>query len=249
MTRAPELRVVPEHEVKAMLARHGVAVPRGTTDLSQIETLQEPLVVKGFGEGVVHKSDLGLVELHLDRSGAAKVAERLLQHPDVDGVLVEEQARPFVELLVGVVNGAFGPMLAVGMGGTQTELLDDVSLRALPVDDTDVREMLGELRSAKVLHGYRGGAPTDVAALIGVVLGVCELADALGDELSELECNPVIAGPHGAIAVDARLILRERLVDAPSPRTDFSELYSTHSVEITGASAKKQKFDKRLLKA
>jgi acyl-CoA synthetase (NDP forming) len=242
------MTVVPEHEVKAMLARHGVPVPRGTTDPARIADLKEPLVVKAYGAGVVHKTDLGLVELHVGRDEVASVAARMLQAPGVDGVLVEEQARPWPELLAGVVNGAFGPVLAVGMGGTQTELLDDVSLRALPVDGSDVREMLGELRSAAVLRGHRGQPPVDVDSLVAVVLGICALAEELGDELSELECNPIIAGPHGAIAVDARLLRREPSAE-PSRRTDFTALFAPRGVAVAGASATKQTFGNRFLEA
>jgi acyl-CoA synthetase (NDP forming) len=242
-------RHLPEHEVKALLARHGVAVPKGTIDLSRIDDLREPLVVKAYGRAIVHKSDRGLVELDVQRADVAKVAARFLQLEGVEGVLVEEQARPWHELLVGVVNGSFGPMLAVGMGGTQTELFDDVALRALPVDAADVRVMLDELRSAKLLHGYRGGPPTDLDALVSVVLGVCSLAEELGDELGELECNPVIAGPSGSIAVDARLTMREASGGGAVPRTDFTRLFAPRGIAVAGASATKQTFGNRFLEA
>jgi acyl-CoA synthetase (NDP forming) len=242
-------RVVPEHEVKAMLARHGVTVPEGTTDLAAVGGLREPLVVKAYGDGLVHKSELGAVELHVTHDTVDAVAARLLALPGARGVLVEEQARPFLELLVGVVNGSFGPMLAVGMGGTQTELLDDVVLRALPVDRDDVRAMTDELRSARLLHGYRGAPAADLDAIIDVVLGICALAGELGDQLAELECNPVIAGPTSAVAVDARLILREQH-DAPHvPNTDFAALFAPRGIAVAGASTTKQTFGNRFIEA
>jgi acyl-CoA synthetase (NDP forming) len=242
-------RVVPEHEVKAMLARHGVAVPKGTTDLAAVGRLREPLVVKAYGDGIVHKSELGAVELHVTHDTVDAVAARLLALPGACGVLVEEQARPFIELLVGVVNGSFGPLLAVGMGGTQTELLDDVVLRALPVDRDDVRAMTDELRSARLLHGYRGAPAADLDAIIDVVLGICALAGELGDQLAELECNPVIAGPTSAIAVDARLIVREQH-DAPrAPTTDFTALFAPRGIAVAGASTTKQTFGNRFIEA
>jgi acyl-CoA synthetase (NDP forming) len=240
---------VPEHEVKAMLARHGVAVPKGTTDLAATGALRAPLVVKAYGAGIVHKSELGAVRLGVTHEQVDAVAKKLLAIPGAAGVLVEEQAAPGRELLVGVVDRGFGPTLALGMGGTLTEIIDDVALRLLPATEDGVIAMLDSLRSRELLTGgYRGASPIDQAALVTTVMGVCALAEELGDTLSELECNPVIATATGALAVDARLVV-EHDRPVPPPTADFTQLFAPRGIAVAGASATKQTFGNRFLEA
>ncbi|HEX7095238.1 MAG TPA: acetate--CoA ligase family protein [Acidimicrobiales bacterium] len=243
-------RFVPEHETKSLLARHGVTVPRGTTDPAATSELREPFAVKAFGPSLVHKSDVGAVRLGVSHAELDKVVADLLAIDGATGVLVEEQAEPGVELLVGIVDRGLGPMLAVGMGGTLTEVIDDVTLRLLPVTADDVRAMLRELRGHVLLRGYRGKEPVDDGALVDLVLRMCALADELGSSLVELECNPVIVTPRGAIAVDARLILDDTAAaDEPAPATDFTALFAPRGVAVAGASATKQTFGNRFLAA
>ncbi len=201
--------VVPEPEVKAMLAARGVRVPSGTTDLSAITALAAPLVVKAFGPTIIHKSDIGAVQLGVAHDDVAAVVAAMGARVDAAGFLVEEQCAPGIELIVGVVDRGYGPMVAVGFGGTLTEVLDDVALRCVPVDHRDALAMLDELRGAAILHGTRGKAGIDRDAVAAVVVAVADLAQSLGEACAELECNPVIAHADGAVAVDARLILRD----------------------------------------
>jgi acyl-CoA synthetase (NDP forming) len=100
-------------------------------------------------------------------------------------------------------------MLAVGLGGVLVELLQDASLRRLPVGPDDVREMLGELRGRAVLDGVRGAEPVDVDALVTAICAVTALASALGDDLLSLEVNPLRADSDGVEALDAVLTWRD----------------------------------------
>jgi acyl-CoA synthetase (NDP forming) len=254
VTDPAQRRFVPEHEAKAMLARHGVTVPVGTTDPAATEALRAPLVVKAFGEGIVHKSELGAVRLGVGDGELPAVIGELRALPGATGTLIEEQAAPGRELLVGVVDHGFGPTLVIGMGGTLTEVLDDVTLRMLPVTADDVVEMFGELRSHALITGpYRGEAAIDRDALVATVLGIAALAAELGDALVELECNPVIATPSGAIAVDARLVVddarRASTGASNGPATDFSRLFAPRGIAVAGASATKQTFGNRFIEA
>jgi acyl-CoA synthetase (NDP forming) len=247
--RARRLRFVPEHEVKALLAQHGVPVPRGTIRRDEVGGLRAPLAVKAYGDGIVHKSELGAVRLGVQPAAVDEIAAQLLAIPGVQGVLVEEQAGPGRELLVGVVDRGFGPMLSIGMGGTLTEIIDDVALRMLPITEDDVAEMRDSLRSHELLTGsYRGETPIDDRALVRVALGLCSLAEELGDALVELECNPVIATRAGAIAVDARLVVED---DRPArtPTADFTRVFAPRGIAVAGASATKQTFGNRFLEA
>jgi acyl-CoA synthetase (NDP forming) len=247
-------RVVPEPEVKAMLAARGVEVPQGTTLVDDLAHLHAPLVVKAYGPTIVHKSDVGAVQLGVAHDEVADVVAAMAARVDAAGFLVEEQCAPGVELIVGVVDRGFGPMVAVGFGGTLTEVLDDVVLRCAPVGHDDALAMLDELRGAAILRGTRGRAGIDRDAVARIVVAAGELATSLGPSCAELECNPVIARPEGAVAVDARLIVREagHLDAAGAPRrtpTDFSPMFSARGIAIAGASATKSTFGNRFLAA
>ncbi|MFC4906361.1 acetate--CoA ligase family protein [Actinomadura gamaensis] len=221
---------VAEHQVKAWISGFGVTVPRGATARTRAEVvaaaggLTPPLVVKAYGPGLLHKSDAGAVRLGLDsaESAAEAAAEMLLTLDDkgiaADGLLVEEQAEPGVELIVGAVRDpAFGPVLMVGLGGVWTEALRDTALRLAPITEDDAHAMLSELRGSALLDGYRGAPPVDRDAVVKVLLAVSDIVTALGDGFTEFELNPVICGPSGAVAVDARLVGRDDLNLDASP--------------------------------
>ena len=118
------------------------------------------------------------------------------------------------ELLIGVVSDPlFGPVLACGAGGTQAELLKDVAVRICPLSAREASEMIRSLAIYPLLTGFRGAAGADLAALEGVLLRIGAMVEA-HHEIAELDLNPVMAGPDGAMAVDARI----RVADAPPPR-------------------------------
>ncbi|WP_019634074.1 acetate--CoA ligase family protein [Actinomadura atramentaria] len=254
---------LPEHVVKEWVAGFGVRVPRGATAAAPGDVgaaaagLAPPLVVKAFGPDLLHKSGAGAVRLGL--ASAAEAADAAARMGDalaaagtaVDGFLVEEQAEPGLEMIVGAVRDpVFGPVLAVGLGGVFTEALADVSLRVCPVTESDVREMLDELRGAAVLHGYRGRA-VDVDALVAVILavgGADGVVAALGGRFGEFELNPVICGPAGAVAVDARRIDADAPPDErQAPPADFDRLFAPRGVAVVGASTRRPNFGNMFL--
>jgi acetyl coenzyme A synthetase (ADP forming)-like protein len=116
-----------------------------------------------------------------------------------------QQARGVAELLVGVVHDAtFGPVVACGAGGTSAELLGDVGVRLAPLTDRDAAQLLRSLKTSALLEGWRGAPAADLAALEDLLLRVGVLADN-HPEIAELDCNPVVAGPDGAVIVDVRV--------------------------------------------
>ncbi|HYM54264.1 MAG TPA: acetate--CoA ligase family protein, partial [Solirubrobacteraceae bacterium] len=132
----------------------------------------------------------------------------------LEGLVVQPMAHGEVELLLGVVHDeSFGPVIACGAGGTRTEVLGDVAVRITPLTDLDAAEMLRSLRMFPLLEGYRGAPACDVAAVEDVLLRLSALVEA-HPEVAELDANPVIAGPDGALIVDARV----RLAAVPEPR-------------------------------
>ena len=186
-------RLVPEPVVKEWLAGFGVAVPERGRDTA-------PLVLKAYGPGIVHKSDMGAVRLGLAAEGLGAAREAMgvsvaAAGATVEGFLVEAQVDPGVELIVGaIVHPVFGPLLAVGSGGVLAEVLDDAVLRPLPVGRGDVVDMLDGLRCAPLLAGHRGAPPVDREAIVAAVVAIADAARSLGSALSELECNPAHRG-------------------------------------------------------
>jgi acyl-CoA synthetase (NDP forming) len=122
-----------------------------------------------------------------------------------------------VELIVGVVHDShFGPVIACGAGGPAAELLGDVAVRITPLTDVDAREMPRSLRTFPLLDGYRGAEPCDVAAVEQVLLRISAMVEN-HPEVVELDCNPLIASPDGAVIVDARVRLESAPAPAPVP--------------------------------
>ena len=176
------------------------------------EELGGRVAVKATGPGLLHKSDLGAVRLGLTAAGAERAAREMrssLTAADValGGFLVQRMASAGAELIVGVVGDPrFGPLVAVGAGGTTAELIGDVQVRLAPVGPREAAAMLRELRTFPLLDGFRGAPRADVGAVEDIVERVAALA-AAHPEIAELDCNPVIAGPNGAVIVDARIRL------------------------------------------
>jgi acyl-CoA synthetase (NDP forming) len=176
-----------------------------------------PVAVKVVASGPLHKAEAGAVGLDSPeavRGAAARIRSAVAAAgSELHALLVQPMINGPVELLVGVVQDpSFGPLLACGAGGTSAELLGDVAVRITPVTDVDAHEMLAGLRTFKLLTGYRGAAPCDLDAVYDVILRVSAMVEA-HHEIAELDCNPVIAGPTGAVVADAR----SRLHPAPAP--------------------------------
>lgn len=167
-----------------------------------------PVALKAVGPQIVHKSDIGGVKLGLQAPAVVGDAYRALV-ADLGGIMtgavVQPMAPPGVEVIVGALRDrSFGPQILFGLGGVTAELVHDVVVRLVPLTDLDAREMLDALQGAALLHGFRGAPPVDTDALLQLLHRISRLAEDL-PEVVELDCNPVIASPEGAVVVDARL--------------------------------------------
>ncbi|MFG1690065.1 acetate--CoA ligase family protein [Nonomuraea sp. NPDC049269] len=271
--------MVAEHEAKALLREAGVPVPRGVVvrgmDFGPVMDLREPLVLKAYGPGIVHKSEAGAVVLGLRRADVPAAAARMLAEvAGAEGFLIEEQAAAGVELIVGLVHDpGFGPVLLAGLGGVWAETLRDTALGLCPISEEDARRMLGSLRGSPVLYGLRGRAGVDVDAVVKLLMtvgGAGGLWERL--KLGEFEINPVIATESGVVAVDARYLptadpavgpaidpaasaaldaelgaqAGELLVEAGEP-VDFGPLFEPRAVAVVGASTSRPNFGNMFL--
>jgi len=218
---------LPADELEELLGCYGLPVARSARAATPEEAaaaasgLGGPVALKALGPDIVHKTDVGAVRLGLagpeEVISAAKEMTRRIDEAGLtlEGFLVQEMVTGGVEMLVGVAQDPlFGPVVACSAGGTAAELLRDVSVRIAPITDLDASEMVRSLKTFPLLDGYRGALKADVAALEEVILRVSTMVDA-HPSIAEMDCNPVMVLPHGAVIVDARVRVQESA--APTP--------------------------------
>jgi acetyltransferase len=165
-----------------------------------------PVVAKLAGGRHVHKSDAGGVRLDLGDAGAVRAAAAdLLALDDEARVLVQPMAAGTELVVGGLRDGALGPVVMVGFGGVLVEVLGDVAFALAPVGEAEAIAAIESLRGYRLLTGVRGRPAADLQALAATVVAASQLIAAV-PEVSELDLNPVLAGPDGALAVDVRIV-------------------------------------------
>ncbi|VCU68073.1 succinyl-CoA synthetase subunit alpha [Pigmentiphaga humi] len=220
-----ELTTGNEHAAKQALAQAGIPMlpERAVADPDEAcraaRELGYPVVLKALSADIVHKSELGAVELGIaDEAGlraawdaiAGRVAQAAPQ-ARLDGMLLAPMAPPGVEMILGVQRDpVFGPVVMVGMGGIYAELLDDVALRIAPVDHDAARAMVRELKAFPLLDGARGRPRADLEALADAIVRLSVFAGVHADRLESIDINPlrVFEAGKGAAALDAVLLAR-----------------------------------------
>lgn len=212
-----------EVESKAVLKAFGVGVtnevtvPVGADVAAAAKGLKGPFAVKIVSRDIAHKTEAGGVKLGIAAADLPKAAAEVIANgraykadAKIDGVLVSEMASG-LEALIGVVNDeGFGPCVTFGLGGVLTEILKDVTFRVAPFGIETARDMISELRAAKLFDGYRGKPAADKEALAHMLVEVSKMAAALGDRLKEMDINPVFVGAkgEGVRAADALVVLK-----------------------------------------
>ncbi|MFJ4832420.1 acetate--CoA ligase family protein [Streptomyces sp. NPDC088747] len=214
-------RQLSEHAAKQLLRAYGIRVPREQLVTSAAAAVRAagligyPLVMKASGAQIAHKTELGLVKLPLTSASQVRDAYRELtdiaryEGISLDGVLVCQMVERGVEMFVGVTHDQlFGPTVTVGLGGVLVEVLRDAAVRVPPFGDDQARAMLADLRGRALLDGVRGAPPVDIDALVEVVIRVQRMALELGDDIAELDINPLMVLPRGqgAVALDALVV-------------------------------------------
>ncbi|MBM3675645.1 MAG: acetate--CoA ligase family protein [Actinobacteria bacterium] len=214
-----------EWDAKQVLKAYGIKTSRDVlcTNAAEArraaERLGFPVVMKVASPDVLHKSDLGLVKVGVSsakdvtdtfKAFMAKAKRAAGRAGRVDGVLVCEMVTGGVETVIGISQDPlFGPVVMAGLGGIFVEVLKDVTFRVPPFGRDEAERMLGELAGAALLAGVRGAKPADTEALVDVVMNVQRLAMDLADEVAELDVNPLVVKPKGAVALDALIVRRK----------------------------------------
>jgi acetate---CoA ligase (ADP-forming) len=185
---------------------HSRVIGSESEALATAHSLGFPVVLKGSGPSLLHKTEAGVVRVNLiDDEGVGEAFRELTSRRDVHEVRMEPMVQNGVEMMVGgTLDATFGPVVICGSGGTLVELMHDTVLRLAPLSEQTAAEMLDHVRGVARLRGFRGSVPLDESALRSIVLRVGALLDAC-PEIRELDLNPVIVQASGAVAVDARI--------------------------------------------
>jgi acyl-CoA synthetase (NDP forming) len=210
-----------EAEALALLADFGIAtpalVPVGSTAEAAAAAgrLGFPLAVKTAAPGILHKSDVDGVRLGLATVEAVQEAYEELARRLGPQALIARMAPPGTELALGLIRDPqFGPLIVVGAGGTLIEVLQDRQVLMPPLDRLRAGGAVDRLRLRPLLGGHRGRPGADLDKLADAVARFSVLAACLGDLIGELDVNPLIAGPDGAVAVDALVLPRSAPAEA-----------------------------------
>ncbi|MCC6535137.1 MAG: acetate--CoA ligase family protein [Burkholderiales bacterium] len=223
-----------EHESKAQLRAYGIPIAvEAVVSLDEVPALKAlpsglayPVVVKIDSADIAHKTEADAVVLDVrDNAALAEAARRVVARARcyrpaarLNGVTIAAMASG-IELIVGVVDDAcFGPVVALGSGGVAAEILRDVTHGFAPLGAATAREMIGRLRCAPLLSGYRGAPAHDVEALADALVRISWLAADHVGRIAEIDVNPLFVRPagRGVLAADALVVLRAPSHDAPA---------------------------------
>ena len=213
--------VLTEIEAKQILTEAGInctetrlaGTKEAAVELS--EQFGYPVVLKVSSVDITHKSDAGGVKVNLkDKAAVEQAYDEIMasctaKFPDADieGISVQGMAKAGTEVIIGMTKDpSFGPVLMFGLGGIFVEVLKDVAFRVVPIEACDAEDMINEIKGKKLLEGYRGQDPADVACLQQMLLKLSDFVDATPG-IEEIDMNPVFAYKDGAVVVDARIIL------------------------------------------
>jgi acyl-CoA synthetase (NDP forming) len=257
----PPPRSLDEHQAKQLLKHYDIPVvaerpARNTGEaVAAAEALGYPVVLKGMGAALQHKTEKGLVHLHLpDAAAVGRAAEQIAQNAgsDLEAFLVQPQIGGQRELMAGLFRDPqFGPVVIFGLGGTLTEAIGDVTMRLAPLSAIDIRRMTAEIRAQKLLGAFRGEQPVDTQALIQVLAGLSRLA-LEHPEIAEIDINPLRVTPQGKlVAVDALVVVQPQPprpeTTPPVPPKEIGALFYPHAIAFVGASSQLGKWGNLLV--
>lgn len=208
-----------EVESKILLSAYGIPVVEEAVVTSEDEAVSRsremgfPVVLKGHGARLTHKTERGLVKVNLRSVSEIRRAYRQIKASaaeDWEGCLIQPLVEGKREFVAGMFRDAqFGPTVMFGLGGVFTEALDDVAFRIAPLFDAQADALLDEIKSSKLLGDFRGEKVADRAQLRQVLLGLSRLGME-HPEIREVDINPLIVMPDGRVkAVDALVVFEE----------------------------------------
>ncbi|MBR0716262.1 acetate--CoA ligase family protein [Bradyrhizobium liaoningense] len=197
------------------ISKEGIA-PTPAEAIKLAKQIGFPVVAKVVSAEILHKSDIGGVVLNLNSVAEVKKAfnditarvKRLKGKPKLDGILIAQQVKADLELLVGAsLDAEMGPVVLFGTGGIDIELLKDVALAGAPLDEAEARALIGRTKAGVKMAGYRGRPALHQASAVKALVGLSNLIADAGDRIASIDINPFLINPKTGVAVDALIVL------------------------------------------
>lgn len=224
-------KILNEDDSKMLVNDYGIDTTHPTPAYSEDEAVKIstdkgfPVVLKIYSPDITHKSDVGGVALNIKDEEMVRATFRNMvktaaeKRPDakIEGVTVQRMVdtKEAVELILGIKKDpTFGTVMLVGMGGTSAELFKDKRLEFPPLNESLAQQMLESLKIYPLLEGYRGAPRKNIEKLIEVLIRMSYLA-ADYPEIQELDINPLIVTPTDVIALDARIVIDQEVMENP----------------------------------
>lgn len=210
-----------EHEALRLFESYNISVPKYMLVHNKEQAIEAaskigyPVVLKIVSKDILHKSDVGGVMVGLKtHTDVEKAYDEILENvstkvdsPSIEGMLVVENVQKGFELVAGMVEDAqLGRAIMFGLGGIYVEVLKDVAFTMLPIDKSEALEMIKSIKSYKILNGYRGDKPKDIASIQELLTNLGSLA-LDNPEIKEIDINPFFVYEKGLKIVDARIII------------------------------------------
>jgi acetyltransferase len=207
---------------KALLKAYGIpvsqeAIAQTAADAVKIaKKIGFPVVAKVVSADILHKSDIGGVVLNLNSAAEVKKAfneitarvKKLKNKPKLEGILIAQQVKADLELVVGAsLDAEMGPVVLFGTGGVDIELLKDVALAGAPLDATEAKQLIARTKAGVKIKGYRGKPALHEPSVVKALVGLSNLIADAGNRIASIDVNPFLINPKTGVAVDALIVL------------------------------------------
>jgi acetate---CoA ligase (ADP-forming) len=207
---------------KKLLKAYGIPVSKEAIAQTAADALKIarkigfPVVAKVVSADILHKSDIGGVVLNLNSPAEVRKAfnditarvKKLKNKPKLEGILIAQQVKADLELVVGAsLDAEMGPVVLFGTGGVDIELMKDVALAGAPLDVTEARELIGRTKAGVKLKGYRGKPALHEASVVKAIVGLSNLMADAGGRIASIDVNPFLINTRTGVAVDGLIVL------------------------------------------
>jgi acetate---CoA ligase (ADP-forming) len=207
---------------KKLLRAYGIPVSKEEIAQTPAEAVKIarkigfPVVAKVVSADILHKSDIGGVVLNLNSAAEVKKAfnditarvKKLKGKPKLEGILIAQQVKADLELVVGAsLDAEMGPVVLFGTGGVDIELMKDVALAGAPLDEAEAKQLIAKTKAGVKLKGYRGKPALHEASAVKALVGLSNLMADAGTRIASIDVNPFLINSKLGVAVDGLIVL------------------------------------------
>ncbi len=207
---------------KRLLKAYGIPISKeeiaqtATEAVKIAKTIGFPVVAKVVSADILHKSDIGGVVLNINSPAEVKKAfdaitarvKKLKGKPKLEGILIAQQVKADLELVVGAsLDAEMGPVVLFGTGGIDIELMKDVALAGAPLDAAEAKALIARTKAGVKIAGYRGKPALHEASAVKALVGLSNLIADAGHRIASIDVNPFLINARTGVAVDALIVL------------------------------------------